>query len=72
MKSMAIRKKATEIRLWERSSSGMPDSKVVPLTRPPVWGPSRYETAEDADPEDDREPQGQEHGEVLLRQRRSS
>ena len=31
MKSIATRKKATEIRFCERSSSGMPDSTVVPL-----------------------------------------
>ena len=43
MKSMATRKKAIEIRLWERSSSGMPDSTVVTLTRPPRWSPSTSE-----------------------------
>ena len=43
MKSIAIRKKAMEIRLWERSSRGTPDSTVVPLTRPPVCFPRSWD-----------------------------
>src|SRR6476661_1690003 len=40
MKSIATRKKAIEMRLWEMSSRGMPDSTVVPLIRPPRWLPT--------------------------------
>jgi hypothetical protein len=43
MKSIATRKKAIEIRLWARSSSGMPDSMAVSLTRPPVCVPRSHE-----------------------------
>jgi len=50
MKSMATRKNATEIRLWERSIIGTPDSIVVTLTRPPRWSPSTQESTRMANP----------------------
>jgi len=50
MKSIATRKKAIEIRLCERSRSGMPDSTGVSLTRPPTCRPRSCERARMAIP----------------------